>query len=71
MRIGEEGIQKGIEALVNTFDLDEFEQVAVAEVLRDLDKFDGPPTPGSDHEKKLIELGALVDRHMWRLMKPT
>ncbi len=40
--------------------LDEFQRIAADDILRDLDGLEWPPPPGSEHEKKLIELGALV-----------
>lgn len=53
--LGEEGIQAGIESIAAMFGLDDFQKIALADLLRDLDGKFGPET-----EDKLIQLGALV-----------
>jgi len=40
--------------------LDEFQKIAISELMRDLEGFSWPPAPGSAHEKKLMELGSIV-----------
>jgi hypothetical protein len=42
------------------FGLDEFQRIAAADILRDLEGESWPPAPDSKHEQKLMELGALV-----------
>jgi hypothetical protein len=40
---------------------DPFARIAVTDLMRDLDKYGNKmPEPGSEHEKKLMELGAIA-----------
>jgi hypothetical protein len=40
--------------------LDPFQRIAVEAISRDLEGIKWPPQPGSEHERKLIELGRVV-----------
>lgn len=56
----EEARQESLAILGKTLGLDEFQMIAVQDISADLEGFTWPPEPGSEHEKKLIELGAIV-----------
>jgi hypothetical protein len=40
--------------------LDEFQRIAVVDLSRDIDLSAGMPAPGSEEERRLIELGRFV-----------
>lgn len=56
----EEARQQALDLLGDMLGLDEFQRIVVATLSRELDGFDWPPAPGSDHERKLMQLGAIV-----------
>ena len=60
MATSEEARQQSLKLIADTLGLDEFQRIAVADLMNDLEGFTWPPNPGSVHEKKLMELGAIV-----------
>ena len=60
MATPEEARQQSLKLIADTLGLDEFQRIAVADLMNDLEGFKWPPNPGSMHEKKLMELGAIV-----------
>jgi hypothetical protein len=57
--MSEESEQAFIE-IADALVLDEFQRIAVRDILTDLKKFDWPPEPDSEHERLLIQLGAII-----------
>jgi hypothetical protein len=56
--------EESFNLLARTLRLDEFQRIAAKDLLRDLDGFEWPPTPGSEHEKKLMALGAVISQRL-------
>jgi len=56
----EEARQQSLDMIGGALGLDEFQKIAISELMRDLKGFSWPPAPGSAHEKKLMELGSIV-----------
>ena len=56
----EEARQRSFDLLAGVLKLDEFQKIAMSELMRDLEGFTWPPEPGSEHEKKLMELGSIA-----------
>jgi len=54
-----EAKNKSFDLMANVLGLDEFQRIAARELLDDLEGFKFPPAPGSEHEKKLMALGAI------------
>ena len=60
MATPEEAKQQSMKILGDAPGLDEFQRIAVADLMNDLEGFSWPPNPGSVHERKLMELGSIV-----------
>lgn len=56
----EEAKRQSLDLLLGCLRLDEFQRIAISDLMADLEGFTWPPEPGSEHEKKLMEIGALV-----------
>jgi hypothetical protein len=62
----DEAREESFNLLANTLRLDEFQRIAAKDLLRDLDGFKWPPGPDSEHEKKLMSLGAIFSERLPR-----